>query len=54
MKKIILLGLLSCTLFALANTKNERKEGAVRRVNNINTTQKNKVILLERLGYYKK
>lgn len=54
MKKMILFGLLSCTLFGLANTRNERKEGAFKKVNTINTTQKNKVILLERLGYYKK
>lgn len=57
MKKIILLGLFAVSIFALSSTKEEnqkRKEAAFKKVNNIKTTNTNKNILMERLGYYKK
>ena len=57
MKKVILLGLFVVSVFALANLKEEnqkRKEAAFKKVNNVKTTNTNKNILMERLGYYKK
>lgn len=57
MKKIILLGLFAVSIFALSSTKEEnqkRKEAAFKKVNNVKTTNTNKNILMERLGYYKK
>ena len=57
MKKIILLGLFAVSIFALSSTKEgnqKRKEAAFKKVNNVKTTNTNKNILMERLGYYKK
>ena len=57
MKKIILLGLFAASIFALSSTKEEnqkRKEAALKKIKNVKTTNTNKKILMERLGYYKK
>ena len=57
MKKIILLGLFAVSIFALSSTKEEnqkRKEAAFKKIVNVKTTNTNKKILMERLGYYKK
>ena len=48
---------IAVSIFALSSTKEEnqkRKEAAFKKVNNIKTTNTNKNILMERLGYYKK